>query len=33
MVKASAAAERLGKTPMTIRRMIADGRHVGEYQE
>jgi len=30
MVKASAAAERLGKTPMTIRRMIADGRLVGE---
>ena len=29
-IKASMAAERLGKTPMTIRRMIADGRLVGE---
>ena len=29
-VKASMAAERLGKTSITIRRMIADGRLVGE---
>ena len=30
LVKASMAAERLGKTSITIRRMIADGRLVGE---